>query len=163
MISNREEHQKETRRILIVKLRFRCPKLQFAFIIYVTTILCCIVCCFALLNYAEFHLSKKTFLITWQNSNICSTELWLDQNHNSTYKMSQQVLDRNLAKNLYISRKAKKFVKVCLTSKLSSANYPSIWRIIWQKIFKILFFAGIWYFHKNLLEHTVDEHHEHLW
>ena len=42
MISNREEHQKETRRILIVKLRFRCPKLQFAFIIYVTTILCCI-------------------------------------------------------------------------------------------------------------------------
>ena len=37
------------------KLRFRCPKLQFAFIIYVT------IQNSRLLNYAEFHLFKKTF------------------------------------------------------------------------------------------------------
>ena len=32
------------------------------------------------------------------------------------YQVSQQVLDRNLATNLKISRKAKKFAKVCLHS-----------------------------------------------
>ena len=32
------------------------------------------------------------------------------------YQVSQQVLDRNLAEHLKISRKAKKFVKVCLHS-----------------------------------------------
>ena len=46
----------------------------------------------ALLNYAEFHLYKKTFLITWQNSNICSP-LWLDQNHNQHEHLAEIPLE----------------------------------------------------------------------
>ncbi len=128
MISNREEHQKETRRILIVKLRFRCPKLQFAFIIYVTTILCCIL-------YSLLLRVAKLCRVSSLQKNLFNHLAKFKHLFNRTVigsKPQQYIQDVPASfgeefseKSLNVT-KGEKIRESLLTSKLSSANSPSI-------------------------------------
>ena len=56
------------------------------------------------------------------------------------YQVSQQALDRTLAKNLKISRKAKKVVKVCLHSSVTVQISLQFDEFFEKKNFKILIF-----------------------
>ena len=131
------------------------PKNSYYFPYYIFITIMFSLWCWSIMLYdPPYWINKITFCYTWITSG--ASYIYIQR--------AQQVLDRDLAKNLRKSQKAKKIVKVCLRSKFqqSNADLTSVWRIFTKKIsnsnFADLRFFTLKLSIPNLLGHPVCVH-----
>ena len=70
---------------------------------------------------------------------------------NLFYRVSQQVLERDLVKKIFQNQKRRN-IRESLFTLLSRSDLPLIWRIFWQKVSK---FTNLRFSIQNLLSHPV--------